>query len=640
MQNSVLYLLAAGLIVMQFLIGGARLADALPACLLVAAAGLTTIPLRRTVRVRPNVFCLASTLALAAWVIGRAVFSPVPCLARGDLFTALAALVVYLVCTLYLSRTRERFAMILILVLAGIVHVGLGIAQFKGQYNFMPLPWIFRPDFGFRASGLFISPNHLAAMLGMLGVLTLGVCCWSRVALPTRAFAFYGFIVCLTGIALTGSRGGYYSTAVGLGLFAALSTFMARRFNRPNFFELAMATAFVLTCVVATTLVLVVRSEVYEKNLRHVHDPSRQAELLAPAARQQHLLNPAWGTGAGTFLYYGRQFHGPEVQNDPQHVHNEYLELLAEYGWTGGGLFGFFLLAHLGAAVGGVRRVLDQKLKPTAWTASNELALLVGALSALTIGLVHAARDFTFHLPANALLAAFLFAILANPTVETSERRERRALPPWLAWLSPAVAAILLLAAALHVWPALLTERARLALRDRHYETALALAQRAGRSDPADADSAYFAGEALRYLALETADPVRAAELRREAVPEFERGLRAFPYDVRLLLKLSQVLDDLGEFTRATGYIEQALVAAPNSGTVQACAGLHWHRQWELDKAARFYRKAQGLRETLLSTAGLSDLERDRAVVRANDAFSDLRPDDVRSSDSPVPAAK
>ncbi|MGB8167284.1 MAG: O-antigen ligase family protein, partial [Chthoniobacteraceae bacterium] len=456
MQNLVLILLAAGLIVLQILIGGARLAYALPAYLLIAAAGLAVIPLRRVVRVRPDVYCLASTAAFAAWVMGRAVLSPVPCLARPDLLLTLAALAVYLVCTLHLSSTQHRFAMTLILALVGIAHVAVGIVQFKGQSNLMLLPWIFRPDFGFRASGFYISPNHLAALLGMLGVLALGICCWSRVAVHTRVFAFYGFIACLTGIALTGSRGGYFSTAAGMGVFAALSVFMARRFNRPNFFGLAMATAFALTCIVALALVLVVQSEVYEKRLRHVHDPSRQAELLAPAAAQQHHLNPAWGTGSGTFLYYGRQFHGPEVQNDPVHVHNEYLELRAEYGWMGMAFFAVFLLAHVRAAVLGMGRVLDQKLKATAWTASNELALLVGALSALTIGLVHASRDFTFHLPGNALVAAFLFAILANPTVETAERHERRALPPWLAWAVPVVAALLFIAAAPRLWPAVL----------------------------------------------------------------------------------------------------------------------------------------------------------------------------------------
>ena len=317
------------------------------------------------------------------------------------------------------------------------------------------------------------------------------------------------------------------------------------------------------------------------------------------------------------------------MQSDPQHVHHEYLELLAEYGWTGAGLFAVFLLAHLRAAIGGVRRVLEQKLKPTAWTASNELALLAGACCALTIGLVHAARDFTFHLPGNALLAAFLFAILANPTVETAGRRERRALPRPLAWLAPVVALLLLFLAAWRLPAEVLAERARLALRDRDYAAARDLARRASTGDPANPNACYTLGESLRDLALESPGAGPAAAWRREAATAFESGLKVFPRDVRLLLKLGQVLDDLGEFARADGYFEQALAFAPRSGVVHAACGLHWHRQWRLEQAGRFYRSAQALGETLFSPAGLRDLERDEAIVRSRDAFADLLPDRV-----------
>ncbi len=629
MQDAILVLLVSALIVVQALIGGARAIHALPCYLAIALAGLGVWALRKEKRVRPFAFCLVSTAAFALYVALRALFSPVPSLARADLFTALAALVVYLICAIFLSGTRERFAILLALVLVGIVHVGIGLVQLITQENFMLLPWIFRPDYGFRASGLFISPNHLATMLGMLGVLTLSICCWSRVEISTRAFAFYGFMACLTGIALTGSRGGYFSTVAGLILFLALSAFLAKRFNRPHFFGLAMATAVLLTAIVAAALVTVVQSEIYEKRLRHVQDPSRLSEMLAPAAREQHALSPVFGTGAGTFLYYGRQFHGPEVQSDPQHVHNEYLELLAEYGWAGAVLFGLFLLAHFAAAVAGIRRVLEQKLKPTAWTASNELALIAGSLCALAIGLVHAGRDFTFHLPANALVAAFLFAILANPTVESARQSAHRLLPVWMS-AAPPVFALLLLALALPRIPgAASSERARVALRDRDYPGALVLARKTQRADPADADAFYYEGEALRYLALEADDPPRATDLRRQAAAAFESGLKVFPQDLRLLLKLGQVADDLGDLARADDCFRPALEAAPNSGIVHACCGVHWHRQRQFAKAAHFYREAQRLGETAISAVGLRDLEHDRAVARSNDAFADLLPDPV-----------
>jgi tetratricopeptide (TPR) repeat protein len=312
--------------------------------------------------------------------------------------------------------------------------------------------------------------------------------------------------------------------------------------------------------------------------------------------------------------------------------------LLAEYGWTGLALFAFFLGAHLVSAIAAVRRVLDHKLKPTATTASNELALIVGTLCAVAIGGVHAARDFTFHLPANTLFAAFLFAILANPTGETAGRRERQVFPPWIAWSTPLFAAVLFVFCVVQLWPAVLGERARIALRDREYGPALELARRASRADAQNPDACYTEGEALRYLALEAADPAQAASLRREAVAAFERGLILFPRDVRLLLKLGQVLDDLRESARADGYFARALDAAPNSGTAQACCAIHWHRQWLLEKARGFYEAARSLGETELSLPGLRDLEHDEAIVRSGDAFSGFRPERGSSaSPSAVP---
>src|SRR5205814_187984 len=53
------------------------------------------------------------------------------------------------------------------------------------------------------------------------------------------------------------------------------------------------------------------------------------------AAWKQFRLQPAVGTGSGTYLYYGRQFRHPGLQTDPTHAHNDYLELLAEYGIVG-----------------------------------------------------------------------------------------------------------------------------------------------------------------------------------------------------------------------------------------------------------------------------------------------------------------
>lgn len=629
-----LLLLGGAFLCVQLLLGGARPPAAFVAYALVAFAGLATAGLVRVPRVRPNPYCLGSAVLLAGYVIVRAWFSPVPVLARPDLYAALAALVCYLVCSLSLCETRHRLAIALLLMVAAMAHVGVGIAQLQGQ-NFMLLPWVVRPDYGFRASGFFVTPAHLAAALGMLGGVAVSIACWSRVRLVLRGLAFYGFVVCLTGVALTGSRSGYIATGAGLLLFAGLSALLAQRFQRPNFFGLAMGAAVVLTAIVATALAFIVHSEVFEKRLRHIQEVTGKAQLLAPITVMQRGQQPVFGTGSGTFLLYGRQYAGPALQNDPQHAHHEYRELLGEYGWTGALLCGLFLAAHAGNAFVGLRRILDRRLGPFTPVANSELALIVGAVAALAIGAIQATREFIFHLPAILLLAAFLFAILANPTVESRGSRRRGVLPWGIAYAAPAAALVLLIAIGVRFPSALGAERARLALRDGDLKQAIARGLRAGASDPANAEAFYLAAEAARLLAVQTSDSARALELRRQAAGIYESALRAFPGDVRLLLKLGQLRGDLGEFPAAAALFERAFAAAPHSGLVHAAIGYHWHRQKELARARAAYQRAQSLGETLYSGAGLEDLEHDEAVARSNDAFADLLPDPAPSRPAP-----
>ena len=57
------------------------------------------------------------------------------------------------------------------------------------------------------------------------------------------------------------------------------------------------------------------------------------AELdLWKAAIDQAKMNPVVGTGAGTYQYLARLFRPPFTQSDPVYAHNDYLQLLAEYG--------------------------------------------------------------------------------------------------------------------------------------------------------------------------------------------------------------------------------------------------------------------------------------------------------------------
>ena len=68
---------------------------------------------------------------------------------------------------------------------------------------------------------MFISSIHLAGYLEAVGAFALSFAAWSRWAGWARFLAGYLALLCYAGVAITGSRGGYGSSIVALGAFAA-----------------------------------------------------------------------------------------------------------------------------------------------------------------------------------------------------------------------------------------------------------------------------------------------------------------------------------------------------------------------------------------------------------------------------------
>jgi tetratricopeptide (TPR) repeat protein len=268
--------------------------------------------------------------------------------------------------------------------------------------------------------------------------------------------------------------------------------------------------------------------------------------------------------------------------------------------------------------------VVSRKLRPHHLASSNEVAILIGALSAVAAILAHSTIDFNLHIPANTIFVAFLFGILACPisdpaVVPENEYPSRE----WLRALAPLTALPFITFAVMFVPGEYHGERSRLALRDRHFPAALELAEKSLALDNTNPDVFYYHGEAQHYLALESNDPAIRLRLHTNAANSFERGLKLFPQDLRLMLKIGRTLDNLGRFSEAEAHFERALRADPNFGNVYAYFGVHCHLQRRFKKAENLYMKAQELGEREVSAVGLADLVRDRKLA-ADDVFAEL----------------
>lgn len=609
------YLLAAlillALLVTQTLIGGAKLLYSIPGYTLIAVAGLLSVIgfLRR--QRSADAVCVMATLCMAGYLVGRAILSPVDYLARPDLYLLLGCLVVYLVTAYSLTGSKQRILVLGGLLVFAFAHIVVGVIQFKEGKQYMPLPWIIRTGYESRASGLYICPNHFAGLLEALGLVAVSLAVWSRSTAMVTILFGYTAAACFLGVAISGSRGGYLSSATGLLVFAATSVVVVRSLVPRHSWKLGPLVVLCTVLFCAGAFFLMKKSDALHARVDSIAETSNIRILLWEAALKQFVQNPLRGTGAGTYLYYGRHFRSAVVQNDPIYVHNDYLHLLAEYGAAGAALMLLFLGTHLAAGWRWLGWCLKERLRSAGLVSSNSLALQVGAISVVAAYLVHSVLDFNAHIPANALLLAFLFGMLANPGMDGAPVRW-----PGMARLggilAPAIGLWILLGATPKLFGEYYSERARIGLRDNVPTEALQFATIGLGFEQANPDLYYYLGESHRLL-MDDAQSADEKEFHGTAALEaFKMGLKAFPWDLRSLLKCGRTLDELRRFPEARGYFLRALDADPNFTNVYAYYGLHFHRQGHLDQAEIHYRKALKLGENQVAKIGLEEIARAR----------------------------
>jgi len=593
---------------LDVLLGGRRLVFSLPCYGLLGIAALATLfardprPIFRRV---PG--CLAASGVFFSYVLIRTLTSPAEYLARTDLYMVVGALLLYLLVVLHVNTSGQRLWIVWVLLLLAAANVTVAAVQFAKTHDFMVFSFLQRGEYGARASGFYTCPNHLAGFLETTLLLGLSVACWSRCAFWVKMLAGYGALMCGVGILMSGSRGGYVSTLVGLSVFVGLSLFLAVRQHRKRLL-VVVGTGFAILVAIGFSVErmmqdsLAIRSRIQAVS---VVDPSRVQYWQA--AVKQFKLSPIFGTGTGTYLYYGRQFREPAVQTDPVYAHNDYLQFLAEYGLFGIAGFLVFLVMHLRNAWKAFFHAVSKRAaeshgrngltlqnparkprkKQFEFRRSNSLALTIGALGSASACMVHSFVDFNMHIPANAIVMAIVFGLLASPSgVKAAEHRVPGAesAPPfrylrlvlpglgvWMAWV------------AVSKFPAeYYGERARAILCDGRLldsepdlRQAAAFASTALHWDSKIPDLHYDLAEAKFALAGLSADSDERKKLAAESVASYRAAVKLAPQDANLYVVLGSALGTLQKFDEAEDAFQHALQLDPNSSQVRRYHATH-----------------------------------------------------------------
>jgi O-antigen ligase len=595
-----LILLAGALLLLEALIGGTRLVFALPGFALIAIAALTFFFGKPEGLAQPKWHCVVTTFLVFGWIVFRAFTSPVPYLARPDLYQVIACLLMYGAFAWFCTQTRERLWIFGFLLLLAIVQVFVGIRQFKYGDDWMPLN-LGRAPYGHRASGFFVHSIHFAGYLEAIGVIALSLACWARWRLEARVATGFAALLCYVGVAISGSRGGYMSVAFSLLVFFVLSLWMLARMDRRKFGITLVAgvVAFVLAGSIVTGLMS--RSQFLRARLAMLNEQFEGKWDIRiynwQAALDQFSVSPVIGTGSGTHLYSGRFFRRPQIQSDPVHAHSDYLELLAEYGAVGGGLMALFLGSHLLSGLRGASRILKRDMLPVGESRDDNLALQIGLLSAVAAYIAHSAVDFNMHIPSNALLFSIIFGCLAQPRPVAPEQAR-----PWGPGavvprvVLPAIALWMLGIAVYRLPGEYWTEETRKALRDRKFQAVPALASKAIRYDPRNPDAYFYQGEAYRIIA--SAHNIRT--LRRtpfeQAVVAYDTSLRAFPQDENVWVRRGQALAGLQRFADAETSFLTAIQLDTNLGALYGYYAQYLRRVGREEEAEKQLRRGAELK--------------------------------------------
>jgi O-antigen ligase len=596
------------LVALHYGLGGPNLAFALPAYSLLAVPAVLSVFLIKRRAIAPNHWAVGSFLLFYGYIAARAWFSPVEYLAAEELQLALACLAVYLLFAVVITNPDHRMIFAVTLLILILPHGLLGAYQIARDSGFN-LWDVARPAMA-RAAGMFVNPNNTAAFLLIACSFGLSLLFWARwpaaAKVPVAAVTVLGIVT----LVLTLSRGGGGGFLLALVIFATL-TFLVyyRFFYWPPYYIFG----FLLALVVGGVGILGVIQDnaridpVANRFAKAAEGYDWREEVLKMGLKQIE-LDPIKGSGAGSFDYAGTQFRPPEIKNRPVYVHNDYVELVAEYGYIAAALFLLMVGSHAYSGFMNYRRLAFHRLQQSGRATSNALALQLGAIPSL-LGMA-LAICFSFHMqiPGVAIPAVFCLAILANPGSrgDTNPRpMERRSgggrgkagkgvAPLTLAWRA--------LIPLLMVWPVVETFRrwpteyytyqARRTLQaEQDPLKAIQMLEKALQYDQRNYETYYLLGSARQDLAARAMSPTIKDFYYRNAIDAYEKSIALYPKFLPHRWFLARIFDYYGRYEESDALWQQLLRDDPRGAYNMAYYGLHRYARGDYEGAREAYRK-------------------------------------------------
>jgi len=465
------------------------------------------------------------------------------------------------------------------IIAATLIVVAMAIAGYA-VYQFITgsdRVWHFvrPPMYAGRGSGTYICPNHLGGYLEMLLPLGITYTLTGRFSPLQRILLGYASLVIFAGIAATVSRGAWIATGVSV---LVLLAFLLRR---PGY---KLPVVAILVLILAAGFLAFKRAELSKNRKDALASLTLERDtraLVWKAAVNMWHDHPWAGVGPAHFDYRFRAYRleSPYSQGRPDRVHNDYLNTLVDWGIIGALLvlsaWAFFAWNLLRSW-----KYLQRAQNDLTTKRSNRSAFVLGASVGLLAILVHSFVDFNMHVPANAILAVTLLALVAGHFRFATEAywhtvRWPLRIPVLLTLITALVILVPVLigrtrelrwlVAAENLRPASTAQTAA-------YEKAFALR-------PTNFEAAYNIAENYRAHAWQGLEGYES--LTTNAMQWFQRAMHINPYDPYPPMRYAMCLHWLGQQDQALPWFQRALALDPNSYYTRAHMG--WHHAQRQD---------------------------------------------------------
>ena len=302
-------------------------------------------------------------LAFTLYAIGRYLTADIEYVARLEMIQVLLYAFLFFAIVNNLRRQESAQIISFTLIFLAVGISGYAVFQFLAHSYHV---WNFTSPYPGRGSGTYISPNDFAGFLELLLPLAVAYTLVGRLRPLVRALLVYAIVGMSAGMAVTFSRGGWVAVAVGL--LALLIVLIGQRHHRwPAFcllIILLIGGTIFTTRYLTTTSTYAERINKPETFVQHgLGGPAGHVGCCRTNVAGSFLV---WASGPAHYDYRFRQYRPETMQMRPGWVHNDYLNLLADWGTVGG----LMVLAGMAVFGAGLIRTWKEIRRPR----ENDLA--------------------------------------------------------------------------------------------------------------------------------------------------------------------------------------------------------------------------------------------------------------------------